>query len=163
MKVIQHSAETLRTALISDSKDVAKIYSKYSKEERRLLEEGLHPGKPGSLFQPITLHSESDWILAHPEEPQDFKNFYRDPYRRTPNAGHNSIYIQTIGESDCVVSCLSCGGVRMWYCSNVSTLYCHFLLITIRNEHEYVCLFIISLVLSASDDTFWPLQWLVLC
>lgn len=96
MKVIQHTVETLRTALLSNSQDLAKIYNKYSKEERRFLEEGLHQGQ-GSLFQPITVHSNSDWIPAHPEEPQDFQSFYRDPYRKTPDAGHSTIYIQTIG------------------------------------------------------------------
>ncbi|XP_041829536.1 archaemetzincin-2 isoform X2 [Melanotaenia boesemani] len=97
MEVIQHSAEKLHTALVSNSKDVATIYSKYTKEERGLLEEGLYPGKPGSLFQPIAVHSHSDWILAHPEKPQDFESFYQDPYRKTPNATCNTIYIQTIG------------------------------------------------------------------
>uniref|UniRef100_A0A8D0A4Q2 Archaemetzincin-2 n=1 Tax=Sander lucioperca TaxID=283035 RepID=A0A8D0A4Q2_SANLU len=61
MKVIQHSVETLQTALLSN-------------QERHLLEEGFHPGQPGSLFQP----SDSDWISAHPGD-------------------HNTIYIQTIG------------------------------------------------------------------
>ncbi|XP_051795626.1 archaemetzincin-2 isoform X2 [Acanthochromis polyacanthus] len=97
MKVIQHTAKTLHTALVSNSKDLAKIYSKYTKEERSFLEEGFHSGQPGSLFQPIAVHSDSDWILAHPEEPQDFESFYRDPHRRTPDASHNTIYIQTIG------------------------------------------------------------------
>ncbi|XP_044035713.1 archaemetzincin-2 isoform X1 [Siniperca chuatsi] len=97
MKVIQHSVETLQTALVSNRQDLAKLYRKYTKEERHLLEEGFHPGQPGSLFQPITVHSDSDWISAHPEEPQDFESFYRDPYRKTPNASYNTIYIQTIG------------------------------------------------------------------
>ncbi|XP_023285045.1 archaemetzincin-2 [Seriola lalandi dorsalis] len=97
MKVIQHSAQTLQTALVSDHQGLAKVYREYTKEERRLLEEGFHPGEPGSLFQPITVHSDSDWIPAHPEEPQDFESFYRDHYRKTPNASHNTIYIQTIG------------------------------------------------------------------
>ncbi|KAK5880995.1 hypothetical protein CesoFtcFv8_021847 [Champsocephalus esox] len=44
-----------------------------------------------------TFHSDSDWISAHPEEHQDFESFYRDPSRKTPNASHNTIYIQTIG------------------------------------------------------------------
>nr|XP_019938612.1 PREDICTED: archaemetzincin-2 [Paralichthys olivaceus] len=96
MKVIQHSAETLQTALVSDRQDLAKLYRKYTKEERRLLEEGFLQGQ-GSLFQPITVHSDSDWIPAHPEERQDFESFYRDHYRKTPTASHNTIYIQTIG------------------------------------------------------------------
>ncbi|XP_059180121.1 archaemetzincin-2 isoform X2 [Centropristis striata] len=98
MKVIQHSAKTLQTALVCSRKDLAKLYGKYTKEERRLLEEGFHPGQPGSLFQYITVHSDSDWISAHPEKPQDFKKFYDDPSRETPNASRNTIYIQTIGD-----------------------------------------------------------------
>uniref|UniRef100_A0A3Q0QS47 Archaemetzincin-2 n=1 Tax=Amphilophus citrinellus TaxID=61819 RepID=A0A3Q0QS47_AMPCI len=97
MKVIQHAPEKLRIALVSNSQDLTKIYSKYTKEEKCLLEEGFHAGQPGSLFQPITVHSDSDWIPAHPEEPQDFETFYRYPYRQTPNESHSAIYIQTIG------------------------------------------------------------------
>uniref|UniRef100_A0A7N9ATH5 Archaemetzincin-2 n=1 Tax=Mastacembelus armatus TaxID=205130 RepID=A0A7N9ATH5_9TELE len=97
MNVIQHSKETFQKALLSDNQDLVKLYCKYTKEERLLLEEGFHPGSLGSLFQPITVHSDSDWIPAHPEERQDFESFYRDPYRKTPNASQNTIYIQTIG------------------------------------------------------------------
>lgn len=97
MRVIQHSVETLQTALVSNRQDLIKLYSKYTKKERQLLEEAFHPGQPGSLFQLITVHCDSDWISAHPEELQDFESFYRDPYRKTPNASHNTIYIQTIG------------------------------------------------------------------
>ncbi len=103
MKVIQHSVETLQAALVSNNRDLAKLYSKYTKGERHLLEEGLHAGQPGSLFQPITVHSDSDWIPAHPEEPQDFERFYRDPYRKTPNSSQKTIYIQTIGDFVCGV------------------------------------------------------------
>ncbi|XP_057681802.1 arylsulfatase G-like isoform X2 [Corythoichthys intestinalis] len=97
MKVINHSTDTLKTALISNCKDLADIYKQYTKEERHFFEEGLHPGKPGSLFQAITVHSDSDWITSHPEEPQDFETFYRDPHRKTPSANCSTIYIQTIG------------------------------------------------------------------
>ncbi|KAM9837760.1 archaemetzincin-2 isoform 1-T4 [Aulostomus maculatus] len=97
MKVIHHSVETLRSAMVSNRRDLAKRYNEYTKEERRLLEEGLHPEKSGSLFQPIMVHSDSDWIPAHPEEPQDFEGFYRDPHRKIPSANQSTIYIQTIG------------------------------------------------------------------
>lgn len=102
MKVIQHSAKTLQAALVSNCQDLAKLYREYTKEERQLLEEGLHPGKPGSVFQPITVHSNSDWISAHAEEPQNFESFYRDLNRKTPTTSHNTIYIQIIGEYFCV-------------------------------------------------------------
>ncbi|XP_055017134.1 archaemetzincin-2 isoform X2 [Boleophthalmus pectinirostris] len=96
MKVIQHSKEALRRALISNSTELTKLFNKYTDQERRLLEEGYKAGQPGSLFQNITVHSESDWIPAHPEQPQDFESFYRDLSRKTPDASHNAIYIQTI-------------------------------------------------------------------
>lgn len=97
MKVIQHSRETLQKALISNRAELTKLYNNYTEPERHLLEECFKAGQPGSLFPNIALHSDSDWISAHPEEPQDFESFYRDQFRKTPNATHNTIYIQTIG------------------------------------------------------------------
>ncbi|KAK1793931.1 hypothetical protein P4O66_010851 [Electrophorus voltai] len=95
MHVIEHPVEGLRSALRSTRKDLIETYEKYSKEEKSLLEGCLIPGN--SLFSPITFHSHSDWIPSHPETPQDFQSFYSNPYRRTPNKGHTTIYIQTIG------------------------------------------------------------------
>ncbi|XP_061160559.1 arylsulfatase G-like isoform X1 [Syngnathus typhle] len=97
MKVIHHSPDTLQTALISNCKDLTELYKQYTKEECHLLEQGLHPGHPGSVFQPVTVHSDSDWIPSHPENPQDFESFYKDPDRKTPSASCGTIYIQTIG------------------------------------------------------------------
>lgn len=101
MKVIEHSVETLKAALVSKRRNLVKLYKEYLAEERRFLEEGLRPGEPDALFQLITLHSDSDWISAHPEQPQNFESFYMDSHRRTPSARHNTIYIQTIGEYFC--------------------------------------------------------------
>lgn len=99
--------DTLQTALVSDCQDLAKLYRKYRKKERQFLEEGLLPGQPGSLFQPITVHSDSDWISSHPEEPQSFERFYRDPKRRNLDTSHNTIYIQAISEySGVTIICL---------------------------------------------------------
>lgn len=95
MQVIEHPVERLRTALLSTRKDLIETYQQFSRPEKTLLEEGLQPGN--SLFNPITIHSDSDWIPAHPEDPQDFQSFFINPYRRSPCGGHNSIYIQTIG------------------------------------------------------------------
>lgn len=100
MEVIRHSVETLRTALISKRQDLIQLYSKYTEEERRLLEEAFLAGRPGSLFQPITVHGDSDWIRAQPEKPQDFESFYKDPHRKTPSARCRTIYIQTIGQCE---------------------------------------------------------------
>uniref|UniRef100_A0A8C2GMB1 Archaemetzincin-2 n=1 Tax=Cyprinus carpio TaxID=7962 RepID=A0A8C2GMB1_CYPCA len=95
MQVIEHPVERLHTALRSTRKDLIETYQQFSRAEKTLLEEGLLPGN--SLFNPITIHSNSDWIPAHPEDPQDFQSFYINPYRRSPSSGHNTIYIQTIG------------------------------------------------------------------
>ncbi|XP_048870007.1 archaemetzincin-2 isoform X5 [Brienomyrus brachyistius] len=96
MQVIQHPAEKLRNALVSSRRDLMECFQKYSHDERRLMEDGLHPDSP--LFGPITIHSDSDWISSHPETPQDFQSFYSDPYRSTPIKSRNTIYIQTIGD-----------------------------------------------------------------
>lgn len=101
MKVIEHSVETLKDALVSKRRSLVKLYKGYSAQERRFLEEGLRPGEPDALFQLITMHSDSDWISAHPEQPQNFESFYMDSHRRTPSARQNTIYIQTIGEYTC--------------------------------------------------------------
>lgn len=67
MQVIEHPVERLHTALLSTQKDLIETYQQFSSPEKTLLEEGLLPGN--SLFNPITIHSDSDWIPAHPEDP----------------------------------------------------------------------------------------------
>ncbi|XP_078081735.1 archaemetzincin-2 isoform X2 [Mustelus asterias] len=95
MEIIRHNEETLRTALISNHKDVIGQYQKFSPRVKRLLEEAFRPD--GILFKPIEFHSKSDWILSHPEAKQDFYTFYSSPHRKAPVPGKNIIYIQTIG------------------------------------------------------------------
>lgn len=95
MQVLRHSEQTLKTALISKNPALAAQYEKLEAGERRLLSEAFQP--TGDLFGPITLHSQSDWITSHPEAPQDFEQFFSDPYRNTPSSEKRSIYIQAIG------------------------------------------------------------------
>lgn len=97
MQCLQHPVEELRSVLFSTRKDLIEAYEQYSNEEKQFLEQGLLPGS--SLFSAITIHSKSDWIPAHPRAPQDFQNFYSNPYRSTPDPNHKTIYIQTIGEA----------------------------------------------------------------
>lgn len=95
MQVIEHPDGRLHTALQSTHKDLIEAYQQFSRAEKTFLEEGIKPGN--SLFSPITIHSDSDWIPAHPEDPQNFQNFYSNPYRKSPSNGHKTIYIQAIG------------------------------------------------------------------
>lgn len=87
----------MQRALISSRKDLSDLYNNYTEPETHLFEECFKAGQPGSLFLNITVHSASDWLSAHPEEPQDFESFYTGQFRKMPNASHKTIYIQTIG------------------------------------------------------------------
>ncbi|KAI5929089.1 Archaemetzincin-2 [Manis javanica] len=95
MQTVWHSEQTLRTALISKNPALVSQYEKLNAGEQRLMNEAFQPNS--DLFGPITLHSKSDWITAHPEAPQDFEQFYSDPYRKAPSPEKRSIYIQCIG------------------------------------------------------------------
>ncbi|XP_076154468.1 archaemetzincin-2 isoform X2 [Alosa pseudoharengus] len=96
MQIIEHPVEKLRAALISSWLDLIERYQQYSDGEKKVLEDCLRPD--GVLFRAITVHSDSDWIPAHPEESYDFQSFFSNPYRSTPCKGHHTIYIQTIGD-----------------------------------------------------------------
>ncbi|XP_007421676.2 archaemetzincin-2 isoform X1 [Python bivittatus] len=95
MKVIKHSEEALKAALISKDRQLLKLYEKFDPKEKLLLNEAFQPDS--ILFKPITLHSESDWISSHPEPTQDFSQFYHDPCRNVPTPQKSQIYIQPIG------------------------------------------------------------------
>ncbi|XP_067914373.1 archaemetzincin-2 isoform X7 [Heterodontus francisci] len=95
METIRPDEEALRTALISNHKDVIELYQKFSPKVKRFLEEAFRPDS--TLFKPIELHLKSDWILSHPEPKQDFYTFYSSVHRKTPVSGKNIIYIQIIG------------------------------------------------------------------
>uniref|UniRef100_A0A8P0T473 Archaemetzincin-2 n=1 Tax=Canis lupus familiaris TaxID=9615 RepID=A0A8P0T473_CANLF len=96
MQTVRHSEQTLKTALISKNPTLVSQYEKLDAGERRLLNKAFKADN--DLFGPITLHSESDWIISHPEAPQDFEQFFSDPYRKAPSPEKRSIYIQCIGD-----------------------------------------------------------------
>ncbi|XP_077019766.1 archaemetzincin-2 isoform X2 [Tamandua tetradactyla] len=96
MQTIRHSEQTLKTALISKSPELVLQYENLDAGEQRLMNEAFQP--TSDLFGPITLHSKSDWITSHPESPQDFEQFFNDPYRKIPSPEKCHIYIQSIGD-----------------------------------------------------------------
>lgn len=95
MQVLRHSEHTLKTALISKNPDLVSQYEKLDAGEQRLMNEAFQPRN--NLFEPITVHSQSDWITSHPEAPQDFEQFFSDRYRKAPCPKKHIIYIQSIG------------------------------------------------------------------
>ena len=97
MQTVGHSEHTLKTALISKNPELVKQYEQLDPGEQRLLNEAFQPRS--DLFGPITLHSPSDWIISHPEAPQDFEEFFSDLHRKSPSPEKQNIYIQCIGAS----------------------------------------------------------------
>ncbi|XP_048347773.1 archaemetzincin-2 [Sphaerodactylus townsendi] len=95
MKVIKHSEEVLKVALISKDTQLVRLYDKFESKEKHLFNEAFQPDS--ILFKPITLHSDSDWISSHPEPTQDFAQFYHDPCRSIPSPQKSHIYIKPIG------------------------------------------------------------------
>lgn len=95
MEIVHHSAQTLKTALISKNPALVSQYEKFNPRERRLMNEAFQ--QQTNLFAPITLHSRSDWLTSHPEDPQDFEQFFSDPHRKKPSPEKHRIYIQCIG------------------------------------------------------------------
>lgn len=95
MQILHHSEQTLKTALISKNPALVSQYEKLDAREQQLMNEAFQPTR--DLFGPITLYSQSDWIVSHPEAPQDFEQFFNNPYRRIPSPEQHSIYILAIG------------------------------------------------------------------
>lgn len=95
MEIVHHSAQTLMTALISNNPELVSQYEKLDIREQQFLNEAFQQKQ--NLFPPITLHSQSDWLTSHPEDPQDFEQFFSDPYRNKPSPEKHRIYIQCIG------------------------------------------------------------------
>uniref|UniRef100_A0A8C6H287 Uncharacterized protein n=1 Tax=Mus spicilegus TaxID=10103 RepID=A0A8C6H287_MUSSI len=95
MQVLRHSEHTLKTALLSKNLVLVLQYEKLDAGEQRLMNEAFQPCN--NLFEPITVHSQSDWISSHPKAPQDIEQFFSDCYRKAPCTKKHIIYIQSIG------------------------------------------------------------------
>uniref|UniRef100_A0A2I2Z3U5 Archaemetzincin-2 n=1 Tax=Gorilla gorilla gorilla TaxID=9595 RepID=A0A2I2Z3U5_GORGO len=83
MQIVRYSEQTLKTALISKNPVLVSQCEKLDAGEQRLMNEAFQP---------------ANWITSHPEAPQDFEQFFSNPYRKTPSPDKRSIYIQIISE-----------------------------------------------------------------
>uniref|UniRef100_A0A8C9PP97 Archaemetzincin-2 n=1 Tax=Spermophilus dauricus TaxID=99837 RepID=A0A8C9PP97_SPEDA len=82
MQVLRHSEQTLKRALISKNPALLSQYEKLEGEQQ-LMKEAFQP--TSDLYGPIILQSQSDWIISHPEAPQDFEQFFSNPNRKMPS------------------------------------------------------------------------------
>ncbi|KAK2499532.1 hypothetical protein MC885_007828 [Smutsia gigantea] len=89
VETVRPSEQTLRTALISKNPALVSRYEKLNAGEQRLMNKAFQPNS--DPFGPITLHSKSDWIISQPEAPQDFEQFFSDPYRKAPSPEKRNI------------------------------------------------------------------------
>ncbi|KAG5854533.1 hypothetical protein ANANG_G00038820 [Anguilla anguilla] len=85
----------LKEALISSNAFLKDLYScTYSHSERLFLSEAYNPNRV--LFQTLLIRTPFDWIVSHPEEPQDFESFYNSTQWHQCNSSRKKIYLQPI-------------------------------------------------------------------
>ncbi|NWU15891.1 AMZ1 protein, partial [Cephalopterus ornatus] len=85
----------LKDALISTNPVLQELYAKaFSRAEKLFLSEAYNPQR--TLFCTLLIRTAFDWILSHPDAPEDFETFYHAMLRRKQNFYRKHIYLQPI-------------------------------------------------------------------
>lgn len=86
----------LKDALISTNPALQELYAKaFSRAEKLFLSEAYNPQR--TLFCTLLIRTAFDWLLSHPDAPEDFETFYHAMLRRKQNFYRKHIYLQPIG------------------------------------------------------------------
>uniref|UniRef100_A0A8C7E815 Archaelysin family metallopeptidase 1 n=1 Tax=Nothoprocta perdicaria TaxID=30464 RepID=A0A8C7E815_NOTPE len=86
----------LKDALISTNPALQELYVKaFSSAEKLFLSEAYNPQR--TLFCSLLIRTAFDWLLSHPDAPEDFETFYHSMLRRKQNFYRKHIYLQPIG------------------------------------------------------------------
>uniref|UniRef100_A0A6I8NNW3 Archaelysin family metallopeptidase 1 n=1 Tax=Ornithorhynchus anatinus TaxID=9258 RepID=A0A6I8NNW3_ORNAN len=89
----------LKDALISTDPALQDLYAKaFSKTERLFLSEAYNPQR--TLFCTLLIRTAFDWLLSHPDAPEDFETFYYSSLRRKQSVFRKHIYLQPIDLSE---------------------------------------------------------------
>ncbi|KAJ6655909.1 hypothetical protein lerEdw1_004493 [Lerista edwardsae] len=89
----------LKDALISTDPVLQELYAKaFSRAEKLFLAEAYNPRR--TLFCGLFIRTAFDWLLSHPDAPEDFETFYRALLRRKPRFCRKRIYLQPIDLSE---------------------------------------------------------------
>ncbi|XP_038619120.1 LOW QUALITY PROTEIN: archaemetzincin-1 [Tachyglossus aculeatus] len=89
----------LKDALISTNPALQDLYAKaFSKTERLFLSEAYNPQR--TLFCTLLIRTAFDWLLSHPDAPEDFETFYYSSLRRKQSVFRKHIYLQPIDLSE---------------------------------------------------------------
>ncbi|KAM6078163.1 archaemetzincin-1 isoform 2-T2 [Theristicus caerulescens] len=85
----------LKDALISTNPALQELYAKaFSRAEKLFLSEAYNPQR--TLFCTLLIRTAFDWLLSHPDAPEDFETFYHAMLRRKQNFCRKHIYLQPI-------------------------------------------------------------------
>ncbi|XP_074014695.1 archaemetzincin-1 isoform X2 [Numenius arquata] len=85
----------LKDALISTNPALQELYAKaFSRAEKLFLSEAYNPQR--TLFCTLLIRTAFDWLLSHPDAPEDFETFYHAMMRRKQNFYRKHIYLQPI-------------------------------------------------------------------
>ncbi|XP_054068137.1 archaemetzincin-1 isoform X2 [Rissa tridactyla] len=85
----------LKDALISTDPALQELYTKaFSRAEKLFLSEAYNPQR--TLFCTLLIRTAFDWLLSHPDAPEDFETFYHAMLRRKQNFYRKHIYLQPI-------------------------------------------------------------------
>nr|XP_020658043.1 archaemetzincin-1 isoform X1 [Pogona vitticeps] len=89
----------LKDALISTNPALQELYSKaFSSAEKLFLSEAYNPHR--TLFCSLFIRTAFDWLLSHPDAPEDFETFYYSLLRRKQRFCRKHIYLQPIDLSE---------------------------------------------------------------
>lgn len=85
----------LKDALVSSDTGLQQLYaSAFTPAERLFLSEAYNPQR--TLFCTLLIHSAFDWLLSHPEAPEDFQTFHTSLQHRKQSLARKHIYLQPI-------------------------------------------------------------------
>uniref|UniRef100_A0A8C5SCW3 Archaelysin family metallopeptidase 1 n=1 Tax=Laticauda laticaudata TaxID=8630 RepID=A0A8C5SCW3_LATLA len=98
--VIRHTSfgpRALKDALISTDPALQELYAKaFSSTEKLFLSEAYNPRR--SLFCSLFIRTAFDWLLSHPDAPEDFETFYYTLLKKNQRFCRKHIYLQPIGK-----------------------------------------------------------------
>ncbi|XP_067406940.1 archaemetzincin-1 isoform X3 [Emydura macquarii macquarii] len=85
----------LKDALISTNPALQELYAEaFSSAEKLFLSEAYNPQR--TLFCTLLIRTAFDWLLSHPDPPEDFETFYHSMLRRKQSFCQKHIYLQPI-------------------------------------------------------------------
>ncbi|XP_053413603.1 archaemetzincin-1 isoform X3 [Nycticebus coucang] len=85
----------LKDALVSTDPALQQLYvSAFSPAERLFLSEAYNPQR--TLFCTLLIRTAFDWLLSHPEAPEDFQTFHASLQHRKQSLARKHIYLQPI-------------------------------------------------------------------